>query len=63
MIFNPGNHLRLGQWSVRNIIGSVPEELFTRETRFRRRLRFDTYGHYPIHARAIRQWRERSSEV
>ena len=39
----------------------VPEELFTRETRFRRRLRLDTYGHYPKHARAIREWRERSS--
>ena len=38
-----------------------PEELFTRETRFRRRLKFDTYGHYPIHARAIRDWRARNS--
>jgi hypothetical protein len=37
----------------------APEELFTRETRFRRRLRLDTYGHYPIHARAIRAWRTR----
>ena len=35
----------------------APEELFTRETRFRRRLRLDTYGHYPTHARAIRAWR------
>lgn len=34
-----------------------PEELFVRETKFRRRLRFDTYGHYPIHAKAIRDWR------
>ena len=39
----------------------VPEELFARETRFRRRLRLDTYGHYPKHARAIREWRQRSS--
>jgi hypothetical protein len=38
---------------------SVPEEHFTRETRFRHRLRLDTYSHYPLHARAIRQWRER----
>ena len=30
----------------------------TRETRFRRRLRLDTYGHYPKHAEAIRRWRE-----
>jgi hypothetical protein len=35
---------------------SVPEEHFTRETRLRHRLRLDTYSHYPVHARAIRQW-------
>ncbi|MGH7503847.1 MAG: DinB family protein [Longimicrobiales bacterium] len=40
-------------------IGSVPEELFTAGTRFRRRLRLDTYSHYPIHASAIRLWRAR----
>jgi Mycothiol maleylpyruvate isomerase N-terminal domain len=28
-------------------------------TRARRRLRLDTYGHYPEHAAAIRAWRER----
>jgi hypothetical protein len=39
-------------------IHSAPEELFTRETRFRRRLRIDTYSHYPGHAAAIRAWRE-----
>ena len=38
---------------------SLPEEHFTSETRFRRRLRLDTYSHYPIHAQAIREWRER----
>jgi hypothetical protein len=38
---------------------SVPEELFTREARFRHRLRLDTYSHYPKHAKAIREWRER----
>ena len=43
-------------------IRSVPEEHFTRETRFRRRLRLDTYGHYPEHAKAIREWRERPVE-
>jgi hypothetical protein len=42
-------------------IQSVPEEQFTRETRFRHRLRLDTYSHYPEHARAIREWRERYS--
>jgi len=41
---------------------SVPEEHFTRETRFRHRLRLDTYSHYPLHARAIREWRERPVE-
>src|SRR6266849_9706847 len=40
-------------------IRSVPEEHFTRETRFRHRLRLDTYNHYPKHAKAIREWRER----
>jgi hypothetical protein len=36
---------------------SMPEEEFTRETRFRRRLRLDTYSHYPIHTAAIQEWR------
>jgi hypothetical protein len=43
-------------------IRSVPEEQFTRENRFRHRLRLDTYSHYPQHAKAIRQWRERLVE-
>jgi hypothetical protein len=29
------------------------------DTRFRHRLRLDTYGHYPQHADAIKKWRER----
>ncbi|HEX8034860.1 MAG TPA: DinB family protein [Ktedonobacterales bacterium] len=41
-------------------IQSVPEEQLTRETRFRHRLRLDTYSHYPLHAKAIREWRERT---
>ena len=41
------------------LIQGTPEAQFTGETRFRRRLRADTYGHYPGHARAIRTWRER----
>jgi hypothetical protein len=49
-------HARLVEY-----INTTPEELFTRETRFRRRLRLDTYSHYPIHARAIQEWRERSA--
>lgn len=40
-------------------VRAAPAELFARETRFRRRLRLDTFAHYPIHARAIRRWRER----
>ena len=44
-------------------VRTVPEELFTRETRFRRRLRLDTFGHYPIHTKAIREWRSRSFGV
>lgn len=38
---------------------SAPEDQFVRETRFRRRLRLDTFGHYPKHAAGIRAWRER----
>ena len=40
------------------LIQTVPEDQFTHETRFRRRLRLDTYHHYPQHAEAIRRWRE-----
>jgi hypothetical protein len=39
-------------------IQRAPEEQFIRETRFRRRLRLDTYSHYPKHAEAIRKWRQ-----
>jgi hypothetical protein len=35
----------------------VPENQLTRETRYRRRLRLDTYDHYPKHTEAIRRWR------
>lgn len=35
----------------------VPPEQLAGETRFRRRLRLDTYGHYPLHTREIRNWR------
>ena len=41
---------------------SVPEEHLARETPFRHRLRLDTYSHYPLHARAIHEWRERPRE-
>jgi len=39
-------------------VQEVAEEQFATETRFRRRLRLDTYSHYPEHTRAIREWRE-----
>ncbi len=40
-------------------VASAPDEQFTTETRFRRRVRLDTYGHYPVHTEAIRAWRAR----
>ena len=42
-------------------IESAPDEQFTTDTRFRRRVRLDTYGHYPVHTEAIRAWRARLS--
>jgi hypothetical protein len=41
-------------------LGRVPEEQFFRDSPFRHRLRLDTYSHYPLHARMIREWRERA---
>lgn len=40
-------------------VGNAPEEDLAGGTRFRRRLRLDTYGHYPKHGQAIRRWRDR----
>jgi hypothetical protein len=40
---------------------SVPEDQLTGETRFRHRLRLDTYSHYRKHAEAIRIWRRQRS--
>lgn len=42
-------------------VENAPEESISRETPFRHRLRLDTYSHYPIHTRMIRDWRERSA--
>jgi len=42
-----------------DFIQTAPEDQLIRETRFRRRLRLDTYSHYPLHAEAIRQWRRK----
>ncbi len=40
-----------------DFVQAVPPGPPSREARFRRRLRLDTYGHYPLHAEAIRGWR------
>lgn len=40
-------------------IAAAPDEQITRETRFRRRIRLDSYSHYPVHTQAILEWRER----
>jgi len=37
-----------------DFIQRAPEDQLSRETLFRRRLRLDTYAHYPQHAEAIR---------
>ena len=42
-------------------VETMPEDQIARETRARKRLRLDTYSHYPIHAKAIQEWRERRS--
>jgi hypothetical protein len=44
-----------------DFIQRLPEDHLKRETRVRRRLRLDTYGQYPLHAEAIRGWREQRS--
>jgi len=61
----PAEVLRQLEETHRRLIDYVrgaPEEAITRETPFRRRLRLDTYSHYPIHTRMIREWRERSGQ-
>jgi uncharacterized protein (TIGR03083 family) len=42
-----------------DFIRSQPAGTFGGQTRARRRLRLDTYGHYPEHTEAIRAWRDR----
>jgi len=44
-----------------DFVGRAPDDQVGGDTRFRRRLRLDTYGHYPKHTRAIRRWREQRS--
>jgi uncharacterized protein DUF1706 len=48
----------------RQVIDTVvgtPDAQLARETRYRRRLRLDTYSHYPKHTEAIRRWRALSN--
>ncbi len=40
-------------------VAAAPDEQIATDTRYRRRIRLDAYGHYPIHTAAIREWRER----
>jgi hypothetical protein len=39
-------------------VATVPSHHFTTETRFRRRLRLDTYSHFPEHWRQVAAWRQ-----
>ena len=55
-------HLEETHRRLLDYLHSVPEEHFTRETRFRHRLRLDTYSHYPLHARVIQEWRKQPVE-
>jgi hypothetical protein len=41
------------------LVRGAPEDQLAGDTRFRRRLRLDTYGHYRLHADAVRRWRAR----
>jgi hypothetical protein len=43
-----------------DVIQQTPEDQLSSESRFRRCLRLDAYGHYPLHAEAIRQWQQKS---
>lgn len=45
-----------------DLVGRAPEAECAGDTRFRRRLRLDTYGHYAVHARAITRWRAASAD-
>jgi uncharacterized protein (TIGR03083 family) len=45
------------------LVRSAPADQLDSRSRFRRRLRLDTYGHYPIHAEMIRAWRTRARVV
>lgn len=50
-----------GQRRLVALVASAAEDQLAGETRFRRRLRLGTYGHYRLHARWILEWRRRKS--
>src|SRR2546423_13074450 len=54
-------HLVATHGRLLDFIESAPDYQLMGETRFRHRLRLDTYSHYPLHAPAIPQRRRRMS--
>jgi hypothetical protein len=44
------------------VIQLAPDDQIATETRFRRRIRLDTYSHYPVHTDAILLWRENKTK-
>lgn len=42
-------------------VQAMPADQLAGDSRARRRLRLDTYGHYPLHTAAIQAWRARTS--
>jgi hypothetical protein len=42
-----------------DLIHNLPSDQLRGETRSRRRLRLDTYSHYPEHTKVLREWRVR----
>ena len=45
------------------LVQAAPDAQITSETRFRHRLRLDTYSHYPHHTEAIQRWRGKLTAV
>jgi len=45
------------------LVRTAHEAQISSETRFRHRLRLDTYSHYPGHAEAIRRWRAQPARI
>ena len=54
-------HAALTHRRLVEFLHGVPAPRLRGDDRFRRRLRLDTYGHYPLHAEAIRLWRARAT--